>query len=82
MSKNCLKCAHFLRQVLYQYSKNGSVIDVQQVMKCTKMNMVIQPRNSEEKSNESYYIPSKCYQGKHFTEAIQPNFEKVVCRDV
>jgi hypothetical protein len=46
------------------------------------MDMVIQLRNSEEKNNESRFISSKCYQGKHFVPAPQINIEKIVCRDV
>ncbi len=82
MSKNCMKCAHFLRQVVYEYTKSGSIASMRRTMKCTKLNMVIQPRNSEEKSNEEFYIPSICYQGVYFEESPKINVEKVICRDV
>jgi hypothetical protein len=82
MSKNCRNCAHFLTQLVYRYNKNGNIIDVERTMKCLKIDMVIQLKNSEEKNNESRFIPSKCYQGKHFVPTPQINIEKIVCRDV
>ena len=82
MNRNCLKCTHFLRKVIYQYTKNGSIASIDQVMKCTKLNIIIQPKNSEEKDNESRFIPSKCYQGIYFEEAPKVNVEKIICRDV
>ena len=82
MSKNCRNCAYFLRQVVYQYNKVGTIVDVERTMKCTKLNMVIQPRNSEAKDNESFFISNKCYQAKHFIPSPQINIEKIVCRDV
>jgi hypothetical protein len=82
MSKNCLKCVHFLRQVVFEYSKTGTIINMERVMSCTKLQMKIQPRNSEEKENESIYIPSKCHQGKYFKKSEEINIENIVCRDV
>ena len=66
----------------YQYNKNGFIIDLHQTMKCKKLNIIIQPRNSEAKDNESRFISSKCYRGKYFIPAPKINIEKIVCRDV
>lgn len=82
MSKNCLKCVHFLRQVVFEYNKAGTIVNMDRMMICTKLQIKIQPRNSEVKENESLYIHNKCHGGKYFKKSEEINIEKVVCRDV
>lgn len=80
--KNCLQCIHFLKQNIYHYNKKGVIYDVENVMKCTRLNITILPRKSEEKSNEDTFIPNKCVQAIYFEESPKINIEKVICRDV
>jgi hypothetical protein len=87
MSKNCLECTYFLRQVIYRYNGRGSVIGIQQTMKCTKFDMIIEQKNCQEKNNK--IIPNYNCEGRYFVEELykpnielpKANFEKIVYRD-
>ncbi len=81
-SRNCFKCIHFTKSIVFQYSKSGNIESVSRVLKCDKLNLVFQMRNSEEKDNESFFIKNKCYNAKYFVENYEIKPEKVVCVDV
>jgi hypothetical protein len=84
-SRNCLKCIHFTKSIVYEYSKNGnnkSIQSVLRILKCDKLNLVFQMRNSEEKDNESLFIKNKCVDAKYFVESYEIKPEKVVWIDV
>ncbi len=83
--RNCLKCIHFTKSTVFEYSKNGNTKTIQsvsRVLKCDKLNLIFQMRNSEEKDNESLFIKNKCINAKHFVESYEIKPEKVVCVDV
>ena len=54
-SRNCFKCLHFTKSIVFEYSKSGNIESVSRIMKCDKLNLVFQMRNSEEKDNESFF---------------------------
>jgi hypothetical protein len=81
-TRNCFKCIYFTRSILYEYNKNGTIQNATRILKCDKLNLVFQMRNSEEKENESYFIKNKCHNAKYFVESYEIKPEKVVCVDV
>lgn len=66
MSKNCLKCIHFARKVIYEYTPKGYVSNITSTFHCDKLKLNIPQKLSEEKRNEEFYIPSRCHQGEFF----------------
>ncbi len=80
--RNCLTCVHFARNMVYEYNKTGTIVNVSRIMKCNKLNYEFQMKNSEEKDNESVYISSKCDKAKYYQKMEQISPYKVICIDV
>ncbi len=80
--RNCLTCLHFARNMVYEYNKVGTIVNVSRIMKCNKLNIEFKMKNSEEKDNESKFIPNKCYKAKHYQQVEQISPYKVICVDV
>jgi hypothetical protein len=84
--RNCLTCVNFANNMIFEYSKSGTIQNVSRIMKCNKLNLEFQLKNSEEKYTnevgELHFITNKCYKAKHYQKVEQINPYKVICKDV
>lgn len=80
--RNCLTCVNFANNMIFEYSKSGTIQNVSRIMKCNKLNFNFQLKNSEEKDNKSRFITNKCYKAKHYQKVENINPYKVICKDV
>ncbi len=80
--KNCRMCIHFVRRTHFVYDNYGTVKTIKNVIKCDKMNIPIELKRSEEKSNEDVFIPNKCKNARHFKKLPDINIHDIVLRDL
>lgn len=81
--RNCLTCINFMNNMVYEYSKSGNIVNVSRIMKCNKLNLNFQLKNSKEKDMEELrFITNKCYKAKLYQKIKQINPYEVICVDV
>ncbi len=85
--RNCLTCVNFVKQIVYEYNKSGTIVNLSHIMKCDKLNINFQMKNSEEKYDnegmeERHFISNKCYKAKHYKKIQEISPYNIISKDV
>lgn len=89
VTQNCLKCVHFVRQIVYDRTDKagalGQVSNIYRVQKCNRLGIQLSGTLSEEKSanhGTPQFIASICSGGRHFVPQKEIRVETIVMKEV
>jgi hypothetical protein len=85
ITQNCLKCVHFVRQIVYDRAANGTVSNIYRVQRCNRLNLQLSGTLSEEKSanhGTPQFVASICSGGRHFVPQKEIRVETIVMKEV
>ena len=84
-TQNCLKCVHFVRQIVYDRATNGQVANIYRVQKCNRLGIQLSGTLSEEKTayhGNPQFVASICSGGRHFLPQKEIRIETIVMKEV
>ncbi len=85
ITKNCLKCVHYARQIVYDRGANAEITNIYRVQKCNRLDIQMSGTLSEEKRTNRgnpQFVASICSDGRHFVPKRDISIETVVSREI